>query len=55
MNRRNNGTKKTLRWQNLTFLSLPQIATMKKVSHPNCVHLHEVFDEPTKTYLILDL
>jgi hypothetical protein len=28
---------------------------MKKVTHPNCVHLHEVFDEPNKTYLILDL
>jgi len=32
-----------------------EIATMKKVTHPNCVHLHEVFDEPNKTYLILDL
>lgn len=33
----------------------PQIATMKKVNHPNCVQLHEVFDEPNKTYLVLDL
>eukprot|EP00281_Chroomonas_sp_CCMP1168_P026737 CAMPEP_0206254450 /NCGR_PEP_ID=MMETSP0047_2-20121206/23697_1 /ASSEMBLY_ACC=CAM_ASM_000192 /TAXON_ID=195065 /ORGANISM="Chroomonas mesostigmatica_cf, Strain CCMP1168" /LENGTH=490 /DNA_ID=CAMNT_0053680737 /DNA_START=107 /DNA_END=1576 /DNA_ORIENTATION=- len=32
-----------------------EIATMKKVSHPNCVQLHEVYDEPSKTYLILDL
>ena len=28
---------------------------MKKVSHPNCVLLHEVYDEPNKTYLVLDL
>jgi len=34
---------------------LIQIATMKKVNHPNCVQLHEVFDEPNKTYLVLDL
>jgi len=32
-----------------------EIATMKKVNHPNCVSLHEVFDEPNKTYLVLDL
>eukprot|EP00285_Hemiselmis_virescens_P000685 CAMPEP_0173414886 /NCGR_PEP_ID=MMETSP1356-20130122/84563_1 /TAXON_ID=77927 ORGANISM="Hemiselmis virescens, Strain PCC157" /NCGR_SAMPLE_ID=MMETSP1356 /ASSEMBLY_ACC=CAM_ASM_000847 /LENGTH=478 /DNA_ID=CAMNT_0014377093 /DNA_START=39 /DNA_END=1472 /DNA_ORIENTATION=+ len=32
-----------------------EIATMKKVNHPNCVQLHEVFDEPNKTYLVLDL
>mmetsp|Transcript_34336 Transcript_34336/g.77341 ORF Transcript_34336/g.77341 Transcript_34336/m.77341 type:complete len:502 (-) Transcript_34336:82-1587(-) len=32
-----------------------EIATMKKVSHPNCVLLHEVYDEANKTYLILDL
>eukprot|EP00287_Rhodomonas_sp_CCMP768_P007765 CAMPEP_0196728014 /NCGR_PEP_ID=MMETSP1091-20130531/8843_1 /TAXON_ID=302021 /ORGANISM="Rhodomonas sp., Strain CCMP768" /LENGTH=503 /DNA_ID=CAMNT_0042070713 /DNA_START=119 /DNA_END=1630 /DNA_ORIENTATION=- len=32
-----------------------EIATMKKVSHPNCVLLHEVYDESNKTYLILDL
>mmetsp|Transcript_3807 Transcript_3807/g.9108 ORF Transcript_3807/g.9108 Transcript_3807/m.9108 type:complete len:522 (+) Transcript_3807:78-1643(+) len=32
-----------------------EIATMKKVSHPNCVLLHEVYDEPNKTYLVLDL
>ena len=32
-----------------------QIATMKKVNHPNCVALHGVFDESSKTYLVLDL
>ena len=32
-----------------------QIATMKRVNHPNCVMLYEVFDEPSKTYLVLDL
>jgi len=32
-----------------------EIATMKKVSHPNCVLLHEVYDESNKTYLIIDL
>jgi hypothetical protein len=32
-----------------------QIATMKRVNHPNCVMLYEVFDEPNKTYLVLDL
>eukprot|EP00918_Siedleckia_nematoides_P107119 GHVU01233553.1.p1 GENE.GHVU01233553.1~~GHVU01233553.1.p1 ORF type:complete len:496 (+),score=93.48 GHVU01233553.1:178-1488(+) len=28
---------------------------MKKVAHPNCVLLHEVYDESNKTYLVLDL
>mmetsp|Transcript_30305 Transcript_30305/g.80264 ORF Transcript_30305/g.80264 Transcript_30305/m.80264 type:complete len:253 (+) Transcript_30305:404-1162(+) len=28
---------------------------MKKVNHPNCVALHGVFDESSKTYLVLDL
>lgn len=28
---------------------------MKKVAHPNCVILHEVYDEANKTYLVLDL
>jgi hypothetical protein len=28
---------------------------MKKVAHPNCVLLHEVYDEANKTYLVLDL
>lgn len=28
---------------------------MKRVNHPNCVMLYEVFDEPNKTYLVLDL
>mmetsp|Transcript_39548 Transcript_39548/g.61682 ORF Transcript_39548/g.61682 Transcript_39548/m.61682 type:complete len:520 (+) Transcript_39548:31-1590(+) len=32
-----------------------EIATMKRVSHPNCVLLHEVYDEANKTYLVLDL
>ena len=32
-----------------------QISTMKKVAHPNCVILHEVYDEANKTYLVLDL
>jgi len=32
-----------------------EIATMKKVNHPNCVALHGVFDESSKTYLVLDL
>jgi hypothetical protein len=28
---------------------------MKKVAHPNCVLLHEVYDESNKTYMVLDL
>jgi len=32
-----------------------EIGTMKKVAHPNCVLLHEVYDESNKTYLVLDL
>ena len=32
-----------------------EISTMKAVSHPSCVLLHEVYDEPNKTYLVLDL
>mmetsp|Transcript_16625 Transcript_16625/g.39793 ORF Transcript_16625/g.39793 Transcript_16625/m.39793 type:complete len:503 (+) Transcript_16625:179-1687(+) len=32
-----------------------EIQIMKKVDHPNCIKLHEVFDEKTKMYLVLDL
>ena len=32
-----------------------EIETMMKVSHPNCLRLHEVYDQCEKTYLILDL
>jgi serine/threonine protein kinase len=32
-----------------------QISTMKKVAHPNCVLLHEVYDESNKTYLVRDV
>eukprot|EP00960_Hanusia_phi_P063610 765521-Hanusia_phi.AAC.4 len=32
-----------------------EIQTMMKVSHPNCIRLHEVYDQCEKTYLILDL
>mmetsp|Transcript_22679 Transcript_22679/g.45833 ORF Transcript_22679/g.45833 Transcript_22679/m.45833 type:complete len:335 (-) Transcript_22679:39-1043(-) len=32
-----------------------EIAIMKKVDHPNCIKLHEVFDEKAKMYLVLDL
>ncbi len=32
-----------------------EIAIMKKVNHPNCIKLHEVFDEKQKMYLVLDL
>ena len=28
---------------------------MKKVSHPNCIKMHEVFDEKTKMYIVLEL
>lgn len=32
-----------------------EIAIMKKVEHPNCIKLHEVFDEKQKMYMVLDL
>jgi calcium/calmodulin-dependent protein kinase I len=32
-----------------------EVAIMKKVDHPNCIKLHEVYDEKTKMYLVLDL
>ncbi len=32
-----------------------EIAVMKKVDHPHCIRLHEVFNEKTKMYLVLDL
>jgi len=32
-----------------------EIAIMKKVNHPNCIKLHEVFDEKSKLYMVLDL
>mmetsp|Transcript_65940 Transcript_65940/g.162287 ORF Transcript_65940/g.162287 Transcript_65940/m.162287 type:complete len:475 (+) Transcript_65940:104-1528(+) len=32
-----------------------EIAIMKKVNHPNCIKLHEVFDEKAKMYMVLDL
>uniref|UniRef100_A0A7S0VHK2 Protein kinase domain-containing protein n=1 Tax=Hemiselmis tepida TaxID=464990 RepID=A0A7S0VHK2_9CRYP len=32
-----------------------EIAIMKKVDHPNCIKLHEVFDEKQKMYMVLDL
>jgi calcium/calmodulin-dependent protein kinase I len=32
-----------------------EIAIMKKVDHPNCIKLHEVFNEKSKMYLVLDL
>ncbi len=32
-----------------------EIAIMKRVNHPNCIKLHEVFDEKQKMYLVLDL
>uniref|UniRef100_A0A7S0NBY6 Protein kinase domain-containing protein n=1 Tax=Cryptomonas curvata TaxID=233186 RepID=A0A7S0NBY6_9CRYP len=32
-----------------------EIAIMKKVNHPNCIKLHEVYDEKSKMYLVLDL
>jgi calcium/calmodulin-dependent protein kinase I len=32
-----------------------EIETMKAVKHPSCVVLHDIFDECTKTYLVLDL
>jgi serine/threonine protein kinase len=28
---------------------------MKKVDHPNCIKLHEVYDEKSKVYMVLDL
>jgi serine/threonine protein kinase len=28
---------------------------MKKVDHPNCIKLHEVYDEKSKMYMVLDL
>jgi serine/threonine protein kinase len=32
-----------------------EIAIMKKVDHPNCIKLHEVYDEKSKMYMVLDL
>merc|ERR1719183_955723 len=32
-----------------------EIQIMKKVSHPNCIRLYEVFDEKLKIYIVLEL
>lgn len=32
-----------------------EIMIMKKVSHPNCIKLHEVFDEKIKLYITMEL
>eukprot|EP00960_Hanusia_phi_P063613 765521-Hanusia_phi.AAC.7 len=32
-----------------------EVDAMMRVSHPNCVHLHGVFEEKEKIYLVLDL
>jgi len=32
-----------------------EIMIMKKVSHPNCIKMHEVFDEKLKMYIVLEL
>lgn len=42
-------------WESSNICLILQISTMKKVAHPNCVILHEVYDEANKTYLVLDL
>jgi len=32
-----------------------EISTMMKCEHPNCVALFQVFDEPEKTYMVMEL
>jgi serine/threonine protein kinase len=32
-----------------------EVEIMHKISHPNCVHLYEMFESPKKIYMVLEL